>query len=126
ADSRYALYLNGRWIGRGPIRAWPAEWPVDTYDLSAWLVPGRNVLAIRVHHFGLSTFQYLWSPPGLLAQLDWEDAHGAQRLCTDTSWRAADDPASVSPAPRINPQQGWEEQFDARLELCDSAGKSWT
>ncbi len=33
ADARYEAYLNGHWLGHGPIRSWPTPWPVDTYDI---------------------------------------------------------------------------------------------
>ena len=33
ADSRYELYVNGTFVGHGPVRAWPSPWPVDEYDV---------------------------------------------------------------------------------------------
>jgi hypothetical protein len=111
ADSRYILFVNGRWLGHGPVRAWPAHWRYDTYDLEPWLQPGENVLAVLVRHEGEGNFQYLPGPPGLLAALELAD----QKLVTDATWQARPDPAFRSATPRISVQQGFEEQYDARL-----------
>lgn len=119
ADARYEVYLNGRWLGHGPVRSWPSPWPVDAYDLSAELRPGRNVVAVLVQDIGIETFQYIHGQPGLLAQLVWKDAAGgAQRVVTDRSWRAVVNEAFAWPVPRISVQQAWEEQYDAREPLC--------
>jgi len=112
ADSRYVLYVNGVYVGQGPVRAWPSHWRYDTYDLEPHLRPGDNVLAVLVNHFGEGNFQYIPGPPGLLAQL--ELASGV--LSTDGDWRASPDPAFVNAAPRISVQQGFEEQYDGRLD----------
>src|ERR1051326_1378110 len=58
ADSRHEVFVNGVWVGHGPIRALPAPWPVDSYDVHHLLTGGENVIAVLVHHFGISTFQY--------------------------------------------------------------------
>ena len=115
ADSRYEVFVNGEWIGHGPPRSWPSPWPVDEYDLSGLLRPGRNVVAVLVQHFGISTFQYIYADPGLLAQIDWTDARGRQRIVTGRSWRCAPHEGYAWPAPRLSIQQAWEEQFDARI-----------
>ncbi|MFH1496243.1 MAG: family 78 glycoside hydrolase catalytic domain [Verrucomicrobiota bacterium] len=115
ADSRYEVFLNGEWLGFGPARSWPSPWPVDPYDLSGFLRTGRNVLSVRVQHFGVGTFQYLHAEAGLLAQLAWSDDRGEHLLATDSTWRAHADVGFLWPVPRLSCQQAWEEQFDARL-----------
>lgn len=122
ADSRYELYVNGEWVGHGPPRSWKSPWPVDPYDIAHLLRPGRNVLAVLVHHIGLGTFQYLHAQAGLLAQLDSTDAAGAHRLATDGQWRAHVHQGYAFPVPRVSVTQGWEEQFDAR----QPPGLEWT
>ncbi|NUQ00990.1 MAG: alpha-L-rhamnosidase N-terminal domain-containing protein, partial [Armatimonadetes bacterium] len=112
ADSRYALYVNGEYLGRGPVRAWPHHARYDTYDLQPHLRPGLNVVAVLVQHLGESTFQYLDGPPGLLAQLELAD----EVLASDSRWRAAPDASFVGNVPRISCQLGFEEQVDARLD----------
>ena len=34
ADSRYRLYVNGKFVGRGPVRSYPRFQYYDVYDLS--------------------------------------------------------------------------------------------
>ena len=53
ADSRYRLYLNGDLVGRGPARGDVEHYIFETYDLSARLRRGRNVLAVQVMAYGL-------------------------------------------------------------------------
>ncbi|BDI34522.1 hypothetical protein CCAX7_65730 [Capsulimonas corticalis] len=111
ADARYVLFVNGERVGQGPVRAWPGYWRYDSYDLTPYLRAGDNTLAVRVQHYGEGNFQYLPSPPGLLAQLELD----GETIVSDTAWRASPDRAFVSAAPRISVQQGFEEQYDARL-----------
>ncbi len=111
ADSRYVLYVNGAYVGQGPVRAWPAHWRYDTYDLTPYLKRGENVLAVLVQHLGEGNFQYIPAPPGLLAQLELAQ----ETIVSDGAWRASPDPAFISVVPRISVQQGFEEQYDARL-----------
>lgn len=121
ADSRYELFVNGRWLGHGPARSWPSPWPADPYDLRGLLRPGRNVIAVLVQHYGISTFQYLHAAPGLLAHLRWTDEGGVHERVTDDSgaWRALPNPAHLWPVPRISCMQAWEEQYDARAFPAD-------
>jgi len=50
ADSRYVLWVNGHYLGQGPVRAWPAHWHYDTYDIAPCLNEGQNTIAILVNH----------------------------------------------------------------------------
>lgn len=111
ADSRYELWVNGTFVGHGPVRSWPTPWPVDEYDVRHLLVAGTNVIGLLVTHFGISTFQYLHDEPGTIAQVD----VAGQTLVTDARWKATAHDGYLWPAPRITCQQGWEEQFDARV-----------
>ena len=45
ADARYAVYLNGRYVGSGPAR----RYFYDSYEVGGLLVAGGNTLAVRVH-----------------------------------------------------------------------------
>jgi len=74
ADSRYVLFVNGRCLGQGPVRAWPWSWRYDTYDLVPFLREGANVIAVLVNHYGEGNFQYIPGPPGLLAQIEMDGA----------------------------------------------------
>ena len=49
ADSRYKLYVNGRFVQEGPQKALSlAEWFEDSADLAPFLVCGENVVAVEV------------------------------------------------------------------------------
>ena len=50
ADSRYLLYLDGRFVGRGPARSDLRHYVYETYTLE--LSPGRHVLAAIVQAYG--------------------------------------------------------------------------
>src|SRR5690349_21320013 len=53
ADSQFLLCVNQREVGRGPALGDLAHWKYETYDLSAFLLPGRNELAATVWSFGV-------------------------------------------------------------------------
>ena len=110
ADSRYELRINGTFTGHGPVRAWPSLWPVDSYDIRHLLREGSNQIDVLVTQFGISTFQYIDNPPGLIAELTLDDA----KIATSADWQAALHEGYLWPAPRITCQQAWEEQYDAR------------
>ncbi|MBN1436953.1 MAG: family 78 glycoside hydrolase catalytic domain [Sedimentisphaerales bacterium] len=122
ADSRYQVYVNGQWLGHGPVRSWLSPWSVDEYDLGAVLRPGYNVIAVLVQHIGVGTFQYLHSGAGLLGQLEYKDGAGDHCLVTDGGWKCRVHDGFVWPVPRISVQQDWEEQFDARGDLSGLPG----
>jgi alpha-L-rhamnosidase len=48
ADSRYLFFCNGSFVGRGPAKGDVTHHFYDSYDLTAQLRPGRNVLAALV------------------------------------------------------------------------------
>jgi alpha-L-rhamnosidase len=52
ADSRYILSLNGRRLGRGPLKGTLARYHAETYELAPLLHTGRNVLAAEVRWWG--------------------------------------------------------------------------
>lgn len=110
ADSRYAMYINGQYVGQGPVRAWPNHWRYDTYDIKPFLYKGDNVVCIIVNHYNESNFQYIHAPEGLLAQIELDDCS----IVTDDSWLAEQDGSFVSYVPRISCQESFEEQYDAR------------
>ncbi len=113
ADTRYEVFVNGEWLGHGPVRSWPSPWPVDSYDLAGVLKPGRNVVTVTVQHFGIGTFQYVATGPGLIAQIDWREGATQRQVVTDDTWRAVATDAYGWPVPRISCMQAWEEQYDA-------------
>ena len=55
ADTCYQLFINGIFIDFGPIRFDPRFPRYDTYDIADFLKPGKNVIAIKVNHYGCKT-----------------------------------------------------------------------
>ena len=122
ADARYWLYVNGEYVGAGPVRSWPGHWKFDEYEVPAAPARGRNVVAVLVNHLGEGNFQYFSSPPGLWAEIRHSggSGNGPRMAATDASWRCSPSAAQASAVPRISVQQGFEEQFDARRD------EAWT
>ena len=55
ADSRYKLYINGKFVQEGPQKPLDQkEWFVDTANAAPYLVPGANVVTVEVLRFAAS------------------------------------------------------------------------
>jgi hypothetical protein len=52
ADNRYKLFVNGKWIGLGPARSDADNWNFETYDISNYLVKGKNSISAIVWNYG--------------------------------------------------------------------------
>ncbi|WP_169087945.1 family 78 glycoside hydrolase catalytic domain [Paenibacillus sp. PL91] len=118
ADSRYVLYVNGKRLGRGPVRSWPAEQSYDTYEVGHLLEPGKlNTIAVLVMHFGITTFYYIRGRGGLLAQLDLlrEDGSVLETVSSDQSWRTARYLGQHSRSTRMACQHAFSEYVDGAL-----------
>jgi len=116
ADSRYQLFVNGKFIGRGPVRSDRRWLYYDTWDLASHLKKGKNVLAVLVHHYGEYTFQYMHGRGGLIAEAT--GAAGRALARTDGSWKALRAEAWATGQPRMSIQLGFNEIFDARKEAA--------
>lgn len=53
ADTRYKLYVNGKFAEFGPAKGDQRIWYVDTVDIAPWLISGTNVLAVEVLRYPL-------------------------------------------------------------------------
>lgn len=118
ADSKYLLFINGIFIGTGPIRGWPFEYYYDIYDIKPYLKNGKNVIAILAQHYGISSFKYILGKAGIIAELELKDKNGNMFIiATDESWKVRKSESYKRNVPRISCQQEWVEQYDARREL---------
>jgi alpha-L-rhamnosidase len=93
ADSRYALYVNGQEVFRGPIRSQPRRLHYDLFDLAPYLRPGANVLAVYVKYYGTPKSYWMPAAPNLTLGksgiLVFEANLGAAGwLVSDASWKA--------------------------------------
>lgn len=114
ADQSYQLYINGAFAGRGPARGFQAHWPYDEIDVARWLVPGRNVIAVRAYNPGLSNFQYLSAGyAGLLIAAKW----GRCTVQTDATWKCIQQPGIRRDTVQSSHQLFPQEHYDAREGL---------
>ncbi|MCB6180052.1 hypothetical protein LHP98_18185 [Rhodobacter sp. Har01] len=123
ADSRYRLWVNGAFCGRGPERSWPTSMAVDRIDVARHLTPGLNRIAVQVYSPGYSHFAYVHRAAcGLIAWLSIDDA---PVLRTDTTWRVRRDPSWSPLVPRVSIYGTGVEQRDmARAEDWQQADAS--
>ncbi|MHA1869546.1 MAG: family 78 glycoside hydrolase catalytic domain [Promethearchaeota archaeon] len=63
ADSRYKLFINGKYVGRGINRCEAYYWYYNTYDILEYLKPGKNVIAVHARFYGREFAFY--TPPEL-------------------------------------------------------------
>jgi alpha-L-rhamnosidase len=114
ADSRYKLWINGRFVARGPARCYPSAQSVDELDIAPYLRPGMNVLAVQVYQPGYSHFAYVHrAASGLLANLVCD---GVNVLATDASWRVRRNPSFSSLVPRVSIYGSGVEERDLSRE----------
>jgi hypothetical protein len=84
AESYYALYLNGTLLGVGPARGTRTCSFLDTYDLSSYLKPGENHLAVEVFCNTVPTYIADPAEPAVFVQ--------SGRLTTDETWEVQKSP----------------------------------
>src|ERR1039458_5082517 len=111
ADSRYILWVNGRYVLRGPCRF---DWhgpQYDTVDISSFLQAGTNVLAVMVHSYEHVTSKIMIHNPGLTAELQLPGTN----IFTGTTWRSG--PTIFEPS-----ADAWgsiPDVIDARVQTND-------
>lgn len=116
ADQSYQLYINGVFVGRGPARGYQSHWPYDEIDVARWLVPGRNVIAVRAYNPGYSNFQYLSAGyAGLLVAAQW----GPVRLDSGPEWKCTLQPGLRRDMVQGSQQLFAQEHIDARASWPD-------
>jgi hypothetical protein len=97
AYTRYQLFVNGEYVGRGPNRFENRRPEYDTWDLAAQLRPGPNVIAVLVHRdwpgenlrsTGQTLSRFRMHAPGFTALLELADGGRKTVIATDEKWRA--------------------------------------
>ena len=118
ADTRYMLWINGRYVARGPNRFDPKRPEYDTLQVSGYLNAGVNTLAVLVQS-RLSNYRFIKHTPGLCILLETAAGHDARRFTTDTSWRST---AGTRFAPPVVLLSGIADRVDEpgirRLDRC--------
>ena len=110
ADTRYQLFINGNFIGRGAPQSQPFFQYYDEYEVDEHLKAGDNCLAVIVNHVGHMED----TRGGLLAEL--VDADGSTVAATDKDWRVTRSGAWQANTyfVRMNQTTPYQEFFDAR------------
>ncbi len=122
-DSRYKLFINGKYIGRGVYRCNRFNWYYDEYDVSQILRPGLNVICIIAQFFGEDMSWYEPFPHGKLAshsmgkgalifELKTRWKNGPLIIASDKTLRAHPCEAWDQTAPRANVGLPFVEIFD--------------
>lgn len=81
ADTRYQLFVNGHFMGRGAPQSQPFLQYYDERDISGELKTGDNCIAVIVNHIG----NMADARGGLLAEI--VDGKGETVLSTGSDWR---------------------------------------
>jgi alpha-L-rhamnosidase len=92
ADTRYEVWLDGNWIGRGPARFSRARQEFDVYTLND-LIAGQHILAVLVQ-YAPNARRSESSLPAMQASLRTWDGGAWQTIAeTSTDWKAIVSPA---------------------------------
>ena len=84
ADSRYLLWINGKYVLRGPCRFNPKGPEYDQTDVRSFLKEGKNSIVVLVHNYGSPlSGRIMKHNPGLTANLE---IAGKVILKTDSTW----------------------------------------
>lgn len=111
AFTRYRLYVNGVYAGRGPSRYQNQEPEYDTRDLSSLLHSGRNVIAVLVHR-DAPCGRIMSHPPGFTAILERSDSSRTVReISPQDGWRAIPEKSFL---PRRKAWSSIPENLDTR------------
>ncbi|MFN8467661.1 MAG: alpha-L-rhamnosidase N-terminal domain-containing protein [Caldilineaceae bacterium] len=103
ADSRYALFVNGQEVGRGPVRSQPRRLHYDFYDLAPYLQAGENILAVYVKYYG--TPKSFWMPAAPNLTLGRTGILVFEANLGNEGWIASD------PSWKAHKAEGWSEEW---------------
>jgi len=86
ASHRYKLYVNGEYVGQGPVRGGHGCVYYDDYDIAHLLRKGDNVIALIAHHQETGA-------PGFICKAEIVDGEDLHAFGTDETWlvRKAED-----------------------------------
>ncbi|MGM9637180.1 MAG: family 78 glycoside hydrolase catalytic domain [Eubacteriales bacterium] len=114
ADDYYKLYLNGRFVAQGPAPGYHFRYPYNEIEVTDFLLPGKNVIAVHTLYQGL--INRVWQSGdnrhGLILDLS---VDGKTVVCSDETFRT-----SPHDAYRETGVVGYQTQF---LESYDSGAE---
>ncbi len=126
ADSRYKLFVNGKYLGRGINRCESFYWYYNTYDITNFLQQGDNLIAIHARYYGLD-FAYYTMPGGrgrnknnsgkggVLFEVELTFQDGTiERIGSGETTKVTRNAGERSNIPLKNDALGFAEEFDSR------------
>ena len=114
ASTRYIAYLNGKEIGRGPIRSGRHQQFFDRYSIDDKICQGENFLAVRVWDYGWSTYQTVAKPAGLIFEIK----QGNKTVCSsDNAVYASLDKGHMEYAPKRNVNLGFTDYYLSLIHI---------
>ena len=121
ADSRYQLFVNGVFVGRGPAVYAPDHPTFDTYDTCDLLRKGDNLVAVMAYCYAVPTNTYVTSisgagTGGLLCDVETADESHDFTVGTDETWVVMRSAAYPYRSERMNRWRSLVEVFDACAE----------
>lgn len=115
ADQSYRLYVNGKYVCRGPRRGYQDHWPYDVPDILSFLRTGHNWISVEAYNPGISTFYYNHrDSAGFLCSADWDN--GVKFRSEPEHWKCFRNTAYAMNTARLCVQMGFQEIFD---QHCD-------
>jgi hypothetical protein len=116
ADQSYHLFVNGRFVCRGPARGFQARWPYDEIDIRDYLKRGGNTIAVRAYNPGFSNFQYLTQGyAGLLVAGRWDKT----KINSNKEWKCIRQSSVSGDTVPTSLQLFGQEHIDLRKEAGD-------
>ena len=121
ADTSYKLFVNGKFVGNGPVLTEPRWQSYDSYDISNFILQGENVVGAIVFHHGNGIgnpdgLTLNWSRGGFLCQIDLEHkVKDVESIITDSSWDVLESSAWNKDAPMMD-RMAFAEMYDAGKE----------
>lgn len=105
ADSTYEIRVNGKRCPGSQLAGIPGDCTYSSYDLSGFVHPGENIIAVEVHYIGEDFLTYRTGPAFLCAAIH---AGDQQIAATDQTWKWAVSPEMQSGLRcRLTPQLGF-------------------
>ena len=98
ADSRYILWINGRYVMRGPCRFNPLRPEYDRLNVSSFLHRGKNSVAVLVHYYGNCVNGRIMKCEPAFTMCMCEGIGSRIILKTDSKWKYSDK-CCYQPAP---------------------------
>ncbi len=125
ADSRYRLWINGAFVGRGPERSWPSSIAVDERWITGFLKLGMNRIAVQVYSPGYSHFAYVHR--GACGLIGWLEVDGEEVLSTGADWKVRRDTSWAARVDRVSIYGTGVEDQDLRLaeDWMETDASAW-